>query len=157
FLPRSAPTPRSTSAMLSSICWSTRACLTPSRPLIGPEIYVNPMHHVRIKATERWVHEHLRHSSTAASPWHQDQAAALPEADETDIITVWCPVTDALEEHSCMMVVPGVHHAPMVEHRPAMWFSESELPGAPITLPMRRGDVLFFHRRTPHASTPNVS
>jgi ectoine hydroxylase-related dioxygenase (phytanoyl-CoA dioxygenase family) len=125
--------------------------------LIGSEIYVNPMHHVRIKPPERWVRPHLRNGITAASIWHQDQAATLPEADETDIITVWCPVTDALEEQSCMMVVPGAHHAPMIHHRPGMWFPESELPGKPVTLPMRRGDVLFFHRRTPHASSPNVS
>ncbi len=125
--------------------------------LIGPEIYVNPMHHVRIKAPERLVHWHLRNGITAASVWHQDQAAALPEADETDLLTVWCPVTDALEEHGCMRVVPGAHRAPMLDHRPGMWVPESELPGEPITLPMRRGDVLFLHRRALHASLPNVS
>lgn len=125
--------------------------------LIGPEIYVNPMHHVRIKPPERWVHAHLRNGITAASVWHQDQAAALPEADETDILTVWCPVTDALEEHSCIKVVPGSHHAPMLEHLPGMWVPATALPGAPVTLPMRRGDVLFLHRRMLHASTPNVS
>lgn len=125
--------------------------------LIGPEIYVNPMHHVRIKAPERWVHPPLRNGITAASVWHQDQAAALPEADETELLTVWCPATDALEEHSCMRVVPGSHHAPMLDHRPGMWVPESELPGEPVTLPMRRGDVLFLHRRTLHASSPNVS
>lgn len=125
--------------------------------LIGPEIYVNPMHHVRIKPPERWVHRHLRNGITAASVWHQDQAAALPEADETDILTVWCPVTDALEEHSCMRVVPRSHHTPMLDHRPGMWIPESDLPGEPVTLPMRRGDVLFLHRRALHASTPNIS
>lgn len=125
--------------------------------LIGPEIYVNPMHHVRIKSPEARVHRHLRNGITAASVWHQDQAAALPEADETDIITVWCPVTEALEEHGCMRVVPGAHRAPMLEHRPGMWVPESELPGEPVTLPMRRGDVLFLHRRALHASLPNVS
>lgn len=125
--------------------------------LIGPEIYVNPMHHVRIKPPEAKVHGHLRNGITAASVWHQDQAAALPEADETDIITVWCPVTDALEAHGCMRVVPGAHHAPMLDHRPGMWVPESDLPGEPVTLPMRRGDVLFLHRRALHASLPNVS
>lgn len=125
--------------------------------LIGPEIYVNPMHHVRIKPPEARVHEHLRNGITAASVWHQDQAAALPEADETDILTVWCPVTDALEAHGCMRVVPGAHRAPMLDHRPGMWVPESDLPGEPVTLPMRRGDVLFLHRRALHASLPNVS
>lgn len=125
--------------------------------LIGPEIYVNPMHHVRIKPPERWVHRRLHNGITAASVWHQDQAAALPEADETDIVTVWCPVTDALEEHGCMRVVPGAHHASMLDHRPGMWVPESDLPGEPVTLPMRRGDALFLHRRALHASLPNVS
>lgn len=46
--------------------------------LIGPEIYVNPMHHVRIKSPEARVHRHLHNGITAASVWHQDQAAALP-------------------------------------------------------------------------------
>lgn len=125
--------------------------------LIGPEIYVNPMHHVRIKPPERQVHWRLRNGITAAALWHQDQAAAMPEADETDIITVWCPVTDALEDHGCMRVVPGVHRAPMLDHRPGMWVAASDLPAEPVNLPMRRGDVLFLHRRALHASLPNVS
>jgi len=61
---------------------------------VGPEIYSNPIQHTRIKPPERELPEHLRSSSLLArTDWHQDQGVHLEEADATEMLTVWLPLT----------------------------------------------------------------
>jgi len=38
------------------------------------------------------------------------------EADETDMLTVWLPVTDATEENGCLCAIPGSHREGLVTH-----------------------------------------
>ena len=60
---------------------------------IGPEIYCNPVQHVRIKPPESALPEDmLSDSSVGYTAWHQDQGVIIPDADESDILTVWLPV-----------------------------------------------------------------
>ena len=68
--------------------------------LIGSEILTNPIQHVRIKPPEAMLRDDLvkRNTMMAAVAWHQDQGVALPEIDDTDILTVWFPVLDATIE-----------------------------------------------------------
>ena len=125
--------------------------------LIGPEIYSNPIQHVRIKPPQRMLAQDKQvDGMTALTPWHQDQGAALPEADDTEMLTVWFPITDALEEHGCLQVVPGNYNE-LLTHCPVLHIPEQLLGQEPVTVQMRRGSVLCMHRRTPHASVPNVS
>ena len=73
---------------------------------IGPEIYCNPVQHVRIKPPETALPEDmLSDSSVGYTAWHQDQGVIIPDADESDILTVWLPVIEATEENGCMVVV----------------------------------------------------
>ena len=135
-----------------------RAILDVVEALIGPEIYSNPIQHVRIKPPQQMlVAEEQGNAMVGKTAWHQDQGAALPEADETEIVTVWLPITEALEENSCLRVIPGHHQASLLTHCPVLTIPESLLEREEVTLPMRPGDVLFMHRLTPHASTANVS
>jgi phytanoyl-CoA hydroxylase len=127
---------------------------------IGGEIYSNPIQHTRIKPPERNVPEHLRSSSLLArTDWHQDKGVHLPEADETDMLTVWLPVTDATEENGCLCAIPGSHREGLVTHctTSGLGIPEQLLGGEPRPLPIRRGGVLFFHHQTKHASLRNVS
>src|ERR1700730_10570218 len=63
---------------------------------IGSEIFSNPIQHTRIKPPERDLPEHLQGSSLLArTEWHQDTGVHLPEADQTTMLTVWLPLTDA--------------------------------------------------------------
>ena len=54
--------------------------------IIGPEIYVNPVQHIRIKPPERAVSKDAGYSALVTrTPWHQDNGVILPEADVSHI------------------------------------------------------------------------
>ncbi len=130
--------------------------------IIGSEILSNPIQHTRIKPPERLVPPERRGSLATQTGWHQDQGVALPEADETKVLTVWFPMTDATIENGCLRVIPRSHRDDLTLHCPGDFTVGPHIPdellgGAPVPLPMRRGSVLFMHRRTKHASLPNLS
>jgi phytanoyl-CoA hydroxylase len=132
--------------------------------LIGPEIYSNPVQHVRIKAPES---REPRDPATGelkmgATNWHQDNGVVLSEADDTEMLTVWFPLRYAGREHGCLQVVPGSHQEGLLAHCPAgpggLEVPEKVAPRSrAIPLPMSRGDVLFLHKLTLHNSLPNLS
>ena len=127
---------------------------------VGSEIYSNPIQHTRIKPPERDVPEALRASSLLAkTDWHQDQGVHLPEADNTDMLTVWLPITDATEENGCLCAIPGSHNEGLTVHcpTPGARIPAELLGGKPVSLPIRRGGALFLNRRTKHASLTNDS
>ena len=136
---------------------------------IGPEIYCNPVQHVRIKPPERLVPEGMRHSLVASVDWHQDAGVVEAEADETDMLSAWVAITNVTTENSCMVMIPGSHKADVALHcltyEKQGFAGSAQLtipqayrgPSEPTPVPMRAGDVLFFHRRTMHSSLPNVS
>ena len=71
---------------------------------IGPEIFSNPVQHVRIKPPESFLPEAAKLGSLSGRTfWHQDLGVVTEEADDTDILTVWLPVTDATEENGCLV------------------------------------------------------
>jgi phytanoyl-CoA hydroxylase len=128
--------------------------------VIGPEIYSNPIQHTRIKPPEGDLPEHLHKSSLLArTDWHQDKGVHLAEADDTDMLTVWLPVTDATPENGCLRVIPGSHRDGLVTHcpTPAARIPDSLLNGDAVPVPIKRGGVLFFHHLTKHASLANTS
>jgi ectoine hydroxylase-related dioxygenase (phytanoyl-CoA dioxygenase family) len=154
-----ADTPIHQSAAVFNLLVNPRL-LDVAEKLIGPEIMVNPIHHVRLKPPEAEVPEALRGGLTARTPWHQDQGVALPEADETDILTVWLPITDATVENGCLSVIPGSHRSELVTHCPGyggLHIPDSLLAGAPLPVPMAAGSALLLHRLTQHASLTNTS
>lgn len=131
--------------------------------IIGPEIYSNPVQHVRLKLPEsRGVQDEAGQLIQGATPWHQDNGVVLPEADDTDMITVWFPLWDSPVESGCLQVVPRSHREGLVEHCP-LGAAGAGIPrkliaeNKAVPLPMKRGDVLFLHRRTCHGSLPNLS
>jgi phytanoyl-CoA hydroxylase len=134
--------------------------------LIGGEILSNPIQHVRIKPPEAMLRDDLtkRNTMMAAVAWHQDQGVALPEIDDTDILTVWFPVLDATVENGCLCVVPGSHKRGMLLHcpsKPDQSFDlriPDEIRGAGgFPVPMKRGSILVMHRLTMHSSLSNKS
>jgi phytanoyl-CoA hydroxylase len=130
---------------------------------IGPEILSNPIQHVRIKPPEHLLPSTFGPSLVTRSDWHQDQGVALPEVDETEMLTVWVAINDATVENGCLCVVPGSHtgglatHCPGVGERKGLHIPD-ELRGEHVVpVPVRSGGVLFLHRRTMHASLTNTS
>ena len=126
--------------------------------LIGPEITSNPIQHIRLKppATDLTGDEVRAHIT--ATDWHQDRAVALEDADETNMVTVWCAVTDATPENGCLQVIPRGGSAEMLPHCPRTqtgiaygFIDESKA----TPLPVRSGGVVIFHPLTPHGSLTN--
>lgn len=126
--------------------------------LIGPEILVSPVGHVRIKLPEGTIAN--GDGQMAQIPWHQDNGVVLSEADQSEILTVWVPINEATVDNGCMRVIPTprshelVAHCPSTRrgaHIPDRYVDES----AAVNLPMAPGSVLLMHPRTRHSSLGN--
>jgi phytanoyl-CoA hydroxylase len=131
---------------------------------IGPEIYSNPVQHVRIKVPES---REPRDRETGvlkmgATNWHQDNGVVTPDADDTQILTVWFPLRYAGVEHGCLQVVPKTHQRGLMAHCPAgpggLQVPEKVASReTAVALPMEPGDLLFIDKMTLHNSLPNTS
>lgn len=128
--------------------------------IIGPEIYSNPIQHVRIKPPIK----HLpKDASTLISKtaWHQDQGVATANADDSQVVTVWVAVTDATEENGCLQVVRGSHKNDLSLHCPQS--SQLSIPeplidkNKVISAPVKKGGALFLNSKTQHSSLDNYS
>ena len=128
---------------------------------IGPEIYSNPVQHLRVKPPERYIPEaKLTDANLASTYWHQDQGVITEDADDSNVLTVFIAVTEATVDNGCLAVVPGSHKgglgphclAPSYKGIPDEHVGENRVP-----VPMKPGDVLFMTRLTKHSSLPNVS
>ncbi len=129
--------------------------------LIGPEVVVNPVQHMRIKPQQARIPESILrvHPQTGPTPWHQDQATVRPDADGTEMLTVWIAVTPATVENGCLQVVPGSHRRGLLPHCNDGLLAvtpETQLgDGVPVPLP--RGGAILMHRRTCHSAAANRS
>ena len=88
------------------------------------------------------------------------------DADNSEILTVWIPMTIANIENGCLVVAKNSHnnglvlHCTKTEKRP-QW-KQIEIPGEYVTednipLEMEPGDVLFLTKLTKHCSLENHS
>jgi hypothetical protein len=131
--------------------------------LIGPEITSNPIQHVRIKPPAVDLRDNEVRTHLMATGWHQDRGVNLPEADETEMVTVWVAVTDATVESGCLQVIPGSHTEPLKTHCPNAGGPGPNIPEAllgsvpPTPLPVRAGGLVVFHPKLAHASLHNTS
>lgn len=129
--------------------------------ILGPELYSNPVQHVRLKPPEQYTpRDSEGRLQLGATPPHQDNGVVLPEADQTEMLTVWFPLSEATIENGCMVVWPRSHRRGLLDHCPrfdGLQIPEKLLPGDPRPLPMKAGDALFMHRLTMHASLSNQS
>ncbi len=133
--------------------------------IVGPEIYSSPVQQMRMKPPERKLDtDNAVHSNVGTTTWHQDIVALLPEADETQQLTVWVAVTEATEENGCLLSVPGSHRrGPAVHCSNAELASEPQVPAAlmegrtAVPLPVKRGGAVLFHKMNVHRALPNRS
>jgi hypothetical protein len=127
--------------------------------LIGPEIYSNPVGHVRIKPPEsiQPIDPSTGKAEVGATPWHQDNGVVTEDADATDMVTVWFGLSDATVENGCLTVVPRSHHEGLHEHCSGRILERHFHPEEAVAVPMERGSALFMSKRTVHNSLPNRS
>ena len=98
--------------------------------------------------------------TTFNSPWHQDWFYW----QGSNKISIWIAFDDATPENGCLRMVPGSQHQVFnmatVEdvHGFNRRVTDEDLQGWPIeTLPVQRGDAVFFHDLALHGSCPNSS
>lgn len=129
--------------------------------VIGPEIYSNPVQHIRMKLPKRAVARAGYSGLVSQIPWHQDTGVILPEADHSTILTVWFPLNEATVENGCLQVIPRSHRGDLIAHCPTekgVAIPEPLIPATQaIPLPMRPGSVLLMTARTVHSSLDNVT
>ena len=143
--------------------------------IVGPEITVNPIQHVRAYLPAR-NGQHNRNLSEdgsgntsiahpALAPWHQDQGVTREEADQSEILTTWTPLFDvgiATGLAGPLQVMPNRIKDGLLPHIRADYgttidtnlIKKNEVG---VNCVMKRGDVLFIHRFTPHRGTLNLS
>lgn len=131
-------------------------------PIIGGEILSNPVQHVRLKPPEHLtpVNEETGRVQLGKTPVHQDHGVVLPEADETQMVTVWFPLMDVNIENGCLCVWPGSHKRGLVDHCPTnkgLAVPGKMLQGKAEPMIMNKGDALLMHKQTLHASYANNS
>lgn len=138
---------------------------------IGPEIYSNPIQHVRIKPPEKYLPKNKQgHAIVGPTYWHQDQGVTTEDADETTMLTVWFPILDAPVESGPLKVVPGSHRLGLLTHCPNYLGNGSRFMGRNAQIPenlfraedaipihVKRGSAIFMHKRTVHGSYSNES
>ncbi len=132
--------------------------------IIGPEIYCNPVQHVRIKPPRQALPELAgKNSYVGTTTWHQDHGALLDEANNTQVLTTWVAITDAPVEMGCLCCIPRSHKkGQMTDHCPGNGIAaENYIPGPllntreTVTLPIKKGGVILFHQLTEHAALNN--
>jgi phytanoyl-CoA hydroxylase len=131
--------------------------------VIGPEVYVHPLHHLRLKLPKRAVMGE-GDGLVGHVPWHQDTGVLLAEADDVNVLTVWVPLTDARRENGALEVVPGSHHGRLLRHCPAdaerglgPAIPEAGIFGPRTAVPVEVGSILLLHRRLIHRALENVT
>ncbi len=133
--------------------------------IIGPEIFSNPVQHVRIKPPEKFLPKNKKGQPIiGATAYHQDAGVVNEKAQETEMLTVWFPIFDAPVESGPLKVVPGSHKGKLLRHCanyknlgltqiPEHLFDEQ---GA-VPVPLNRGDLVILHKKTVHGSLSNIS
>lgn len=133
--------------------------------IIGPEIYSSPVQQMRMKPPVARVDEALKsHSNVGATTWHQDIVALLPEADDTEQLTIWLAITEATVKNGCLVSVPASHREGSKPHCiNSAIASEPQVPGTlmaernAVPLPVKRGGAILFHKMNIHRALPNNS
>ncbi len=129
--------------------------------VVGPEILSCPVQHARMKLPRRSIDDNASNGLVGAVSWHQDSGVLLPEGDDSNILTIWIPLTDATIENGCLQVIPRSHatgevfvHCPGGPGGLAIPDQLLEF-GQPTPIPMKAGSVLLMTQRTVHSSLPN--
>ena len=133
---------------------------------VGPELYSNPIQHVRIKLPESELSEAARQNSNLAQTlWHQDAAVGTEEGDDTEVLTVWIAISDATVANGCMYAAVGSHRKKsLVRHCPGQTSSaEIFIPDADLAgyrlqpLEVGAGGLVLLSSSVVHGAGPNTS
>ena len=123
--------------------------VTALQQLIGPDVEF-----LSIKAV-------FKNAKTSfPSPWHQDWFYW----EGATKISIWIALDDADPENGCLQMIPGSHRQVAEKNTIddgqgfVYRLTDEQIAGMPVeTVPVGRGDAIFFHDLALHASCPNTS
>lgn len=131
--------------------------------VVGPEITLNPIQHLRPYLPSRDAGKSQTQAGAAAlALWHQDQGVTREEADASEILTCWIPLVDVSSASGCLQVLPGKVEGGLLPHvktgagttiDPRLIAPNTE----GVSCEMKRGDLLFINRFTPHRGQVNTT
>ena len=92
--------------------------------------------------------------------WHQDWSF-YPHTND-DLLAVGICIDDMSLANGCLLVVPGSHRGPIIDHHHNGVFAGAVTdpefePGETAPIEVRAGGISIHHTRTLHASAPNTS
>ena len=129
--------------------------LNAAASLLGDELTLSPIQHLRT-----FLPAAVSPSDGVGAEWHMDQATALDEADEAEIVTCWIPLCDVSEANGCLKVLANFSRDEdwrldrdsrlvIGHHASEDAFVEASSDGSfdVVDCEMRRGDVLLFGTR----------
>jgi phytanoyl-CoA hydroxylase len=92
--------------------------------------------------------------------WHQDWAF-YPHTND-DLLAVGVAMDDASLENGCLMVLPGTHLGPVLDHHQDGVFAgavtdPSFRPDGAVPIELKAGGISIHHTRLLHGSAPNRS
>jgi ectoine hydroxylase-related dioxygenase (phytanoyl-CoA dioxygenase family) len=94
--------------------------------------------------------------------WHQD-FVFFPHTND-DVLAVGIALDDCTPENGCLLVIPGSHRGPLLDHHQNDVFVGGIASDCPevawdkvVELPIPAGGISIHHSRTLHASAPNQS
>jgi len=91
--------------------------------------------------------------------WHQDWAFC-PHTND-DVLAVGIALDDMTAQNGCLMVVPGSHRGPTLDHHENGVFvgaiSGSEVGSDAVPIELHAGGMSVHHTRLVHGSAPNLS
>ena len=126
--------------------------------IVGPDISCNPIQHLRAKPPTKY--ELNKGPGFHNVSWHQDVGVMMAEAENSNIVTCWIPLTDTSAENGCMRAMPGLEPKQYIRHVAGVdtTIDPDLLPDIePMSLGCKKGDLVLMSRFTPHCSTPNLS
>lgn len=144
-----------------------------ARQLLGDDVAMSPVQHVRIKPPQRVLTaEARRDANMARTLWHQDEAVVTEAAAGVTILTMWIAVSEANIKNGCMYAVRGSHlretdsardfgltrHCPGRELAGEIYIPDEEIDRQNlIALEASPGDAVLLHQRTVHGAGANES
>lgn len=91
--------------------------------------------------------------------WHQDWAF-YPHTND-DVLAVGVAIDDMTRENGCLLVVPGSHRGPVLDHHEDGIFvgvtSNEEAGRGAVPVELHAGGISVHHVRLVHGSAPNTS
>lgn len=92
--------------------------------------------------------------------WHQDWAF-YPHTND-DLLAVGIALDDMALENGCLLVIPGSHQGPILDHTQDGYFAGAVTQadfddGAAVPVQLKAGGISIHHVRMLHGSLPNTS